>query len=135
MDVEDSEISVDEKNDENFGVDLLSLKQEEAKPDSIFQVTMSKETKNSIDDSDVKLKEHPTPSDLFLPQPRRSSYLQFHKGILYMYGGRFEEKDDKEITLNDMFCLNLKKLDEWKVLFEDKELKTELKKTVESGTL
>ena len=134
MEVEESETSLNENIDESLGVDMLSLKQQETNSDSVFQLTLSKETRDSSEKFDIKLKEPQTPSELFLPQARRSSYLQFHKGILYMYGGRFEEKDDKEITLNDMYCLNLKKLDEWKVLFEDKELKVELKKTVESGS-
>jgi hypothetical protein len=62
---------------------------------------------------------------LFQPHPRRSSYLQFHKSILYLYGGRFEDYEDRELTMNDMYCLNLKKLDEWKILHDDKDLKIE----------
>lgn len=72
-------------------------------------------------------------SDLFVPHARRSAYIQFHKGVLYLYGGKYENKDDKEITFNDMYSLNLKKLDEWKTLIEDKELESLAQKDKSSG--
>ena len=34
---------------------------------------------------------------------------------LYVYGGMMEVKD-QEITLDDLYCLNLSKLDEWKCI-------------------
>lgn len=72
--------------------------------------------------------------DVFLPHPRRSMFLQYHKSILYMFGGKFEDKNDKEITLNDLYSLNLKKLDEWNCITEDKEFKLDqLKKILESS--
>ena len=37
------------------------------------------------------------------------------RDTLYIYGGMMEVKD-QEITLDDLHCLNLSKLDEWKCL-------------------
>lgn len=37
------------------------------------------------------------------------------KDTLYIYGGMMEIKD-KEITLDDLYSLNLSKLDEWKCI-------------------
>jgi hypothetical protein len=37
------------------------------------------------------------------------------KDMLYLYGGMMEVKD-REITLDDLYTLNLSKLDEWKCI-------------------
>ena len=62
------------------------------------------------------------PPEPFLPHTRRSALMQVHKGILYVYGGCIEAANEKEISLCDMHCLNVKKMDEWKTLFEDKNV-------------
>ena len=96
--------------------------------------TLTYEAKSTNDDTVVVVNKPLNVPNLLLPHPRRSSYLQFYKGSIYLYGGKYEDKDDKEITFNDMFTLNIKKLDEWKLLFEDKDLKLEqLKKAIDSG--
>lgn len=84
---------------------------------------------------ETKVIQQKTSPDVFLPQPRRSMFLQYHKSHLYLYGGKFEDKNDKEITLNDMYSLNLKKLDEWTCMFEDKEFKLNQLKAMESSGL
>lgn len=71
----------------------------------------------------------------FAPHQRRSSFLQFYKGNLYLYGGKYEDKNDKEFTFNDLYCLNVKKLDEWKTLYEDKEMYSELKKQADNSDM
>ena len=95
--------------------------------------TLTYETKTT-EDSVVSVVKTQNAPNVLLPHPRRSSYIQFHKGTIYLYGGKFEAKDDKEITFNDMYTLNVKKLDEWKLVFEDKDLKLEeLKRSTDSG--
>ena len=140
IDMNESGLAADEEEEEEkpksettpISVDQLSL---ETKEDSPFQLTIS--AKETVDNMDtvvvVQNEEAGKQPDVFLPHPRRSSYLQFHKGILYLFGGKFEDIDDKEITLNDLYSLNMKKLDEWNVLYEDPEFKLELKKAVDSG--
>lgn len=71
--------------------------------------------------------------DVFVPHPRRSMFLQYHKSMVYLYGGKFEDSNDKEITLNDLYSLNLKRFEEWTCINEDKEFKLDqLKKNLES---
>uniref|UniRef100_A0A1B0AR69 Kelch domain-containing protein 4 n=1 Tax=Glossina palpalis gambiensis TaxID=67801 RepID=A0A1B0AR69_9MUSC len=50
-----------------------------------------------------------------LPSPRMNAGLCVCKGILYVYGGLFEE-DNKQYTFNDLYALNLHKPIEWKVI-------------------
>jgi hypothetical protein len=137
IDMNESDMTVeieDEPKNETvpISVDQLSL---ETKDDSPFQLTITaKEATEKMDTVVVvQNEEFGNQPEVFLPHPRRSSYLQFHKGILYLFGGKFEDIDDKEITLNDLYSLNIKKLDEWNVLYEDPEFKLELKKSVDSG--
>jgi hypothetical protein len=119
-----------------ISVDQLSLDMKEEESNNPFQLTISKE-KNDKSMETIVIQNNPeslVATNVFLPHPRRSSFLQFHKGILYLYGGKFEDKDDKELTLNDLYSLNVKKLDEWNLLYEDPEFKIELeKKTLDSG--
>ena len=49
------------------------------------------------------------------PCGRINSCMVVGKDMLYLYGGMMEIKD-QEITLDDMYALNLSKLDEWKCI-------------------
>ncbi|XP_069824699.1 kelch domain-containing protein 4 isoform X2 [Dendropsophus ebraccatus] len=51
------------------------------------------------------------------PCPRSSSMMAVKHGILYLYGGMFEV-GDRQFTLNDLYSLDLHKMEEWKVLVE-----------------
>ncbi|KAG9463845.1 hypothetical protein GDO78_020957 [Eleutherodactylus coqui] len=51
------------------------------------------------------------------PCPRSSSMVAVKQGVLYVYGGMFEV-GDRQFTLNDLYSLDLHKLEEWKVLVE-----------------
>ncbi|XP_053127556.1 kelch domain-containing protein 4 isoform X3 [Hemicordylus capensis] len=51
------------------------------------------------------------------PCPRSSSMLAVKHGLLYVYGGMFEV-GDRQFTLNDLYAIDLHKMDEWKVLVE-----------------
>ncbi len=74
-------------------------------------------------------------NDIVLPHPRRSMFMQCHKSTVYLFGGKFEDRDEKEITLNDLYSLNLKRLEEWQCVCEDKEFKSEqLKRQMESSS-
>ena len=52
------------------------------------------------------------------PCPRMNAQLVVRNGILYVYGGTYEQ-GDKQITLRDLYKLNLHKLDEWQTLIQD----------------
>ena len=49
------------------------------------------------------------------PCGRINACMAIGKDILYVYGGMMEIKD-QEVTLDDLYMLNLCKLDEWKCL-------------------
>lgn len=54
----------------------------------------------------------------FQPLARINCGLAIKYGNLYMYGGMYED-GSKQITLQDFYALDLKKLDEWKVIIDD----------------
>uniref|UniRef100_A0ABM5EV50 Kelch domain-containing protein 4 n=1 Tax=Pogona vitticeps TaxID=103695 RepID=A0ABM5EV50_9SAUR len=51
------------------------------------------------------------------PSPRSNAMLATKHGVLYLYGGMFEV-GDRQFTLNDLYALDLHKMDGWKVLVE-----------------
>ncbi|KAI1890086.1 hypothetical protein AGOR_G00169590 [Albula goreensis] len=51
------------------------------------------------------------------PGPRSNAMTTVKHGKLYLYGGMFEV-GDRQITLNDMYALDLHKMDLWEVLVE-----------------
>uniref|UniRef100_A0A8D8X188 Kelch domain-containing protein 4 n=1 Tax=Cacopsylla melanoneura TaxID=428564 RepID=A0A8D8X188_9HEMI len=57
-------------------------------------------------------------SVVFTPRPRMSCGMAVKHGVLYLYGGLFE-KDEVQYTLADFYSLDLKKLNEWKIILED----------------
>ena len=42
---------------------------------------------------------------VMVPSPRYGSGIVVKQGILYLYGGVFEDKDDRQITFNDFYCI------------------------------
>ncbi|KAL6480726.1 hypothetical protein MHYP_G00117590 [Metynnis hypsauchen] len=51
------------------------------------------------------------------PCPRSNAMVTVKHGKLYLYGGMFEV-GDRQFTLNDFYCLDLHKLEQWEVLVE-----------------
>ncbi|XP_060520369.1 kelch domain-containing protein 4 [Cylas formicarius] len=62
--------------------------------------------------------------DNFHPSPRMNCGLAIKHGMLYLYGGMFED-GDRQLTYSDLYSLDLKKLDKWKTLIEDSGAKME----------
>ncbi|KAG8379403.1 hypothetical protein BUALT_Bualt07G0084900 [Buddleja alternifolia] len=58
--------------------------------------------------------------EIVKPCGRINSCMVVGKDTLYIYGGMMEIKD-QEITLDDLYALNLSKLDEWKCLIRASE--------------
>lgn len=58
------------------------------------------------------------------PCPRFNSMLAISKNTLYLFGGIWEHLE-KEITLNDMWSLNLDKMNGWNCLYADEYWKAE----------
>ncbi|KAI4326758.1 hypothetical protein MLD38_032037 [Melastoma candidum] len=58
--------------------------------------------------------------EIVKPSGRINSCMVVGKDTLYIYGGMMEVKD-REITLDDLYSLNLSKLDEWKCIIPASE--------------
>ncbi|KAJ8951339.1 hypothetical protein NQ318_009273 [Aromia moschata] len=83
--------------------------------DGIFKVTVGPAPATS---SDSVASSPEQTSKIFQPSPRMNCGLAIKHGVLYLYGGMFED-GDKQITFSDFYALDLKKLDEWKTLIAD----------------
>ncbi|KAG8508167.1 Kelch domain-containing protein 4 [Galemys pyrenaicus] len=63
---------------------------------------------DSPEDADSPLRE---------PSPRSNAMLAVKQGRLYLYGGMFET-GDRQVTLSDLYCLDLHRMEAWTVLTE-----------------
>lgn len=82
--------------------------------DGVFKVTLGPTP--SVSNRDTS-----TPTEtvsIFRPSSRINCGLAIKHGILYLYGGMFED-GDKQITFSDLYSLDLKKLEEWKTIIAD----------------
>ncbi|XP_046734105.1 kelch domain-containing protein 4-like [Diprion similis] len=80
--------------------------------DGIFTVTVGP---SSATNSTIK--EQKRPDDIFSPSPRINPGLAVKHGMLYLFGGMFED-GDRQYTLNDFYKLDFRKLDEWKTIIK-----------------
>ncbi|CAH0493667.1 unnamed protein product [Peronospora farinosa] len=88
--------------------DLELGKEEETKGEE------KEEKKHVVLDDDIKLDElEEEESAAPAPCPRINPAVMIHGSTLYVYGGVVED-GDREITLDDCWSLDLKRLDEWK---------------------
>ena len=51
------------------------------------------------------------------PGPRSNAMLAVKHGRLYLYGGMFDA-GDSQVTLSDLYCLDLHKMQDWTALVE-----------------
>lgn len=82
--------------------------------DGTFKVTLGPKTNTPV----ANLGEAGEESALFQPHPRISCGLAVKHGVLYLYGGMFED-GDKQVTFSDLYSLDLKKMDEWRTIIAD----------------
>ena len=94
LEMEEDENEEDEKIVEDEDIKIDELKLDKQKEDSsVFTLTYSS-PKVQTETADVTVtQKSPESQQLFMPHPRRSSYLQFYKGNLYLYGGKYEDKN------------------------------------------
>lgn len=78
-------------------------------------------SQESEDDEDEEEEEDEEGGSAAAPQvepcPRSSAMAVVKHGKLYLYGGMFEV-GDRQFTLNDLYCLDLHKMEQWEVLVE-----------------
>ncbi|KAK9687729.1 hypothetical protein QE152_g36047 [Popillia japonica] len=93
-----------------------SMEQTTISDDGVFKVSLGpSQTNQAVGSSQGDTS---APSDIFVPSPRMNSGLAVKHGTLYLYGGMFED-GDKQITLNDFYSFDMKKMDEWKTIIAD----------------
>nr|CAB3484909.1 unnamed protein product [Digitaria exilis] len=83
-----------------------------------LSITRAGSSKSSDVLSDSAAQE--APPEAVKPSGRINACMAVGKDMLYLYGGMMEVKD-REITLDDLFSLNLSKLDEWKCIIPASE--------------
>ncbi|KAI3680741.1 hypothetical protein L6452_35516 [Arctium lappa] len=74
-----------------------------------------KSNMKSHESSSKLLRPSSIPEDVVKPYGRINSSMVVGRDTLYIYRGMMEIRD-QEITLDDLYALNLNKLDEWKCL-------------------
>jgi len=57
------------------------------------------------------------------PSPRFGAAMVLRQSILYLFGGMFEDEEDRQLTFNDFYSLDIRKLDTWQTLIES-DIKT-----------
>ncbi|XP_064610949.1 kelch domain-containing protein 4-like [Liolophura sinensis] len=88
--------------------------------DGVFKVTLGTGSSTNAGEesvADIKRTASDMDVDVFTPSARMNALLAVKNGVLYMYGGIYEE-GDKQVTLSDMYSLDTHRLDEWKILIE-----------------
>lgn len=123
---EDEEDEDLEKEDLSENVDgMLSIKEEKEKTVTVeegaFTITStvgsSKESDKKAESTDNQ--EEPSSNiDINLPSPRFGSALTAKNGMLYLFGGLFEDSEDRQITLKDFYSLDIHKLEQWETIIE-----------------
>ncbi|KUI66740.1 Kelch repeat-containing protein 3 [Cytospora mali] len=78
---------------------------------------LEKKDGESIEEDDQPVREMPV--SLELPHPRFNAQLTVQDDVLYIYGGTFE-KGDREFTFDDLYAIDLGKMDGCKEVFSRK---------------
>ncbi|XP_069492271.1 kelch domain-containing protein 4 [Ambystoma mexicanum] len=122
----DKKAAADAEAKENAGQDsqgpveiIKEIVAEDGTVMTIKQVVSSPDTE--AEKSEEEGEEEESDEDATGPQvepcPRSNAMTAVNHGILYVYGGMFEV-GDRQFTLNDLYSLDLHKMEEWKVLVE-----------------
>ena len=90
--------------------------------DGIFTVTVGGGASAAVNHSETRTTASSISDTRFWPRRRMNTLMAVKNGILYLYGGMFEE-GDKQMTLCDFYTLDLHKLDDWKTVIPDEETK------------
>ncbi|KAK9871490.1 hypothetical protein WA026_012862 [Henosepilachna vigintioctopunctata] len=102
----ENKISMDEPDPQENNIET------EISNDGVFKVTVGPALQKSLPNIQEKKSKN------FQPCPRINCGLAIKRGHLYIYGGMFEI-GDKQITLNDFYSIDLKKLNAWKTIITD----------------
>ncbi|GJR43685.1 Kelch domain-containing protein 4 [Tanacetum coccineum] len=105
----------------NDPMDVVRNDEDDDMECDIDDISTSMDKKVKVNGSSSKsLKQCSTSEEVVKPCGRINASMVVGKDTLYIYGGMMEIKD-QEITLDDLYALNLSKLDEWKCLIPASE--------------
>ncbi|KAK3397629.1 galactose oxidase [Sordaria brevicollis] len=88
---------------------------DEAEIEAILKKQRGEEEEEEEKDSKKKVRDMPVSMEM--PHPRFNAQLAVQDDVLYIYGGTFE-KGDREFTLDDMYAIDLGKMDGCKEIFK-----------------
>ncbi|XP_043937466.1 kelch domain-containing protein 4 [Protopterus annectens] len=89
---------------------VMTIKQEVSASEKEMEDSESEEEEEGEEDEEAS-------GPQIEPCPRSNALTVTKHGVLFVYGGMFEV-GDRQFTLNDLYCIDLHKLEEWKVLVE-----------------
>ncbi|RXG70941.1 Kelch domain-containing protein 4 [Armadillidium vulgare] len=106
----------EEENKVDSKLEDLNLEEKDriVSDDGVFTVTVGPSSKGPLED---EFSTRSKSKNIFTPPPRINPGMVVKKGILYLYGGMFEE-GDKQLTLNDFYSLDLSKLEKWNTIIK-----------------
>ncbi|XP_054821111.1 uncharacterized protein LOC129320008 isoform X1 [Prosopis cineraria] len=111
---EENEGSECQEEASNAGVNIDNVSQNIKSNMSIVD-SATVESARNLQESGVNLDIQSSLPEVVKPCGRINSCMVVGRDTLYVYGGTMEIKD-REITLDDLYTLNLSKLDEWKCI-------------------
>ena len=88
---------------------------DEMEIDAILKKQRGEEEEEEEKDSKKKVRDMPVSMEM--PHPRFNAQLAVQDDVLYIYGGTFE-KGDREFTLDDLYAIDLGKMDGCKEIFK-----------------
>ncbi|XP_023930856.1 kelch domain-containing protein 4-like [Lingula anatina] len=83
--------------------------------DGVFKVTVGPQTTSQSGDGTGDSGSTCMEADIFMPRPRMNAMVTVKNNQLFLYGGLYEE-GDKQITLDDMYSLDVQKVEEWNII-------------------
>ncbi|XP_052819365.1 kelch domain-containing protein 4-like [Mya arenaria] len=117
-------MEVDGVTSENSGVGMkegansVSMETEQG-VESVFKVTIGAQggENSAMEGFDGATGSEDQAVNVFMPAPRMNALMAVKNGVLYLYGGIFED-GDKQYTLSDMYSLDTNKMEEWNTIIE-----------------
>jgi len=82
--------------------------------DGIFTVTVAGPQSGTLASNAAETASD-SQTDSFVPCPRMNPMLCVRHGTLFLYGGVYED-GDRQVTLSDLYSIDLHRMDEWKTI-------------------
>ncbi|XP_054013467.1 kelch domain-containing protein 4-like isoform X1 [Hylaeus anthracinus] len=109
---EENDSESEDKSDNEIQKSSIPAESTIIDDDGIFTVTIGPASTASTH------KKENAHENVFVPCPRINPGLVVKHNVLYLYGGMFES-GDRQYTLNDLYSLDCRKLDEWRTIIAD----------------